>query len=94
MQDCSVEQSFSNSGHPHDNAVSESFFSSMKQEWLYREAYRSDKEFRKGIDDFIQFYNTRRPHAAINYKTPDKMEELYSNSEKSRRQSGQWGSDF
>jgi transposase InsO family protein len=94
MQDCGVIQSFSKSGQPHDNAVAESFFSSMKQEWLYREDYRSEKEFRKRVADFIQFYNTRRPHAAINYKTPDKMEEMRSNKEKSRAKSGQWGSEY
>ena len=34
-----VAQSFSRSGNPHDNAVVESFFSSLKVEELYRVAY-------------------------------------------------------
>jgi transposase InsO family protein len=34
-------QSFSNSGRPHDNAVAESFFASLKKEELYRKNYSS-----------------------------------------------------
>ncbi|MDL2327285.1 integrase core domain-containing protein [Ruminococcaceae bacterium OttesenSCG-928-A11] len=30
---------------------------------------------RESIDNYIVFYNTQRPHAAIKYKTPDRLEE-------------------
>ncbi|MGI6176750.1 MAG: integrase core domain-containing protein [Christensenellales bacterium] len=77
LQEHNVQQSLSNSGQPHDNAVSESFFSSMKQEELYRSGYNSEREFRKGVDQYIIFYNTRRPYSAMNTKIPDKIEETY-----------------
>jgi len=72
-----VVQSFSNSGKPHDNAVMESFFSSMKKEELYRYNYRSEKEYREGIDRYISFYNTERPHSTLAYKTPERFEEQH-----------------
>ena len=71
---CHVEQSFSRTGRPHDNAVAESFFASLKREELYRRNYRSVAEFRQAVDDYITFYNTKRPHRTLNYKCPDEVE--------------------
>jgi len=72
-----VVQSFSKSGQPHDNAVAESFFASMKREELYHTQYKSERQFRESIDNYIEFYNVRRPHRTLNYKTPDQFETLY-----------------
>lgn len=59
---------------PYDNSVMESFFSSMKREDLYRTKYRSEKEFRTAVDDYIVFYNERRSHRKNLYKTPMQKE--------------------
>ena len=67
---CHVEQSFSRTGRPHDNPVAESFFASLKREELYRRNYRSVALFREAVDDYIVFYNTKRPHRTLNYKSP------------------------
>lgn len=72
-----IERSFSRKGTPYDNAVIESFFSTLKREELYRMKYRSEKDFLSSLDDYILFYNTRRPHSNNNYKTPDAKEEEY-----------------
>lgn len=72
-----IVQSFSKSGRPHDNAVAESFFASMKREEIYRTQYKSERQFRESIDSYIIFYNTQRPHSTLAYKTPDKFEALY-----------------
>jgi transposase InsO family protein len=72
-----VVQSFSNSGRPHDNAVAEAFFASLKREELYRTNYKSENEFRRSVEDYIIFYNTQRPHRTLAYKTPDRFEEEY-----------------
>ena len=69
-------QSLSRSGRPHDNAVAESFFAYLKQEELYRRQYRSEAELMRGIHDYIKFYNTERPHSTLQYKSPDKFEEI------------------
>ena len=69
-----VEQSFSRVRVPYDNSVSESFFASMKREELYRTNYRSENEFKKAIDDYIVFYNEKRPHKSCQYKTPEQAE--------------------
>ena len=72
-----VTQSFSRPHIPYDNSVMESFFANMKREELYRSKYRSEKEFRNGIEEYIRFYNDERPHSKNKYKTPSQKEAEY-----------------
>ena len=72
-----VKQSFSRAYVPYDNSVMESFFSSLKRAELYRTKYRSEKELRTAIDNYMVFYNEKRPHAKIGYKTPERKEAEY-----------------
>ncbi len=69
-----ITQSFSKPATPYENSVVESFFSSLKREELYRRIYTSDKDFRKNVDAYISFYNTKRIHSNNNYKTPEQKE--------------------
>ncbi len=79
---CGVTQSFSNSGRPLDNAVSETFFATFKKEEAYRRDYFSVADFRKSVDEYVHFYNEVRPHQTLAYKTPVRFEELYGKEEK------------
>ena len=72
-----VVQSFSDSDQPHDNAVMELFFSFMKREKSYRTQYKSEQQLAKGVENYIEFYNTQRPHNTLNYKTPDQFEAIH-----------------
>ena len=58
-------------------AVMESFFSSMKRESLYRREYSSEAAFRKGVFQYIEFYNTMRPHSILKQQTPAQFEQAY-----------------
>ena len=73
-----ITRSFSRPYVPYDNSVVESFFASSKREELYRKKYRTENELYQAIDDYMEFYNTRRPHAKIQYKTPEQKEREYS----------------
>lgn len=72
-----IIQSFSNAGTPHDNAVMESFFAVFKKEEFYRNNYRSEAELRKKIDEYIAFYNQKRPHTTLNLQTPEQYEDAF-----------------
>ena len=72
-----VEQSFSQPGKPHDNAVAESFFASLKKEELYRRDHPSDRAFQASVASYIEFYNTKRPHRTLKNLTPCQMEESF-----------------
>lgn len=74
LKSLQITHSFSRAYVPYDNSVMESFFASLKREELYRKKYRSEKEFYKAVDDYIEFYNEQRPHAKLQYKTPNQKE--------------------
>lgn len=80
LRSVNVVHSFSRVHTPYDNSVVESFFASMKKEELYRTKYRSEAEFRTAVDDYIVFYNSKRPHGNARYKTPIEKEEEYLKS--------------
>jgi transposase InsO family protein len=71
-------RSFSRPYVPYDNSAIESFFASMKREELYKKKYRTETDLYQAIDDYIEFYNTRRPHSKIQYKTPEQKEWEYA----------------
>ncbi len=77
LKDLNVKQSFSNPGNPFNNSVMESFFKSMKTEKLYRTDFRSEREFRVAVKEYIEFYNKKRPHSVLRYRTPNRFEEDY-----------------
>ena len=79
LKSLNIKQSYSRAHIPYDNSVMESFFASLKREELYRTKYRSENEFKAAVDNYIIFYNERRPHAKNGYKTPRKKEEDFFN---------------
>lgn len=72
-----ITQSFSRARAPSDNSVIESFFASLKKEELYRVIYSSLKVFKQRVDQYIEFYNERRPHSTLNYISPNEKERRY-----------------
>lgn len=72
-----ITQSFSRAHIPYDNSVMESFFSNLKREELYRTKYQSERDFRAAVEQYIAFYNTKRPHVKNGYKTPAGKEQDY-----------------
>ncbi len=71
---CKITQSMSRKGNCWDNAVAESFFKTIKHEWLYRFKYTSYTQLYKSIEDYIDWYNTQRLHSSLGYLTPLEME--------------------
>ena len=82
LETLGVKQSLSRTGRPHDNAVSEAFFSILKKEELYRRRYKSEIDMIQGIHRFINFYNNERPHSTLQYKTPVQKEQEYWDKKK------------
>lgn len=78
-----VVQSFSNSWRPHDNAVAEPFSATLKQEELYRKDYTSEADFKQCLAsciEYIELYNTQRPHRTLKNRIPCRVEEAFMNS--------------
>ena len=72
-----IRQSMSRHGNCWDNAVAESFFRIVKTELpeMYRKANR--EQLRSMIFEYIEiWYNRKRIHSTLGYKTPSEMESL------------------
>ena len=64
-------QSMSGRGNCYDNAVTESFFKTLKTELVYNEHYRTREEARHSMFEYIEvFYNRKRKHSTLGYKSP------------------------
>ncbi|MEM3786754.1 MAG: integrase core domain-containing protein [Nitrososphaeria archaeon] len=57
-------------GKAYGNIIIERFWRSIKYENIYLTSYYTMKEAKDGIKDYIDFYNYKRPHASLDYKTP------------------------
>ena len=58
-----------------DNAVAESFFSSLKLELIDRRPWATRAQVRRAVVDYIEvFFNRRRLHSSLNYLTPAEYE--------------------
>jgi len=69
-----ITQSMSRKGNCWDNAVAESFFKTIKYEWLYRFKFTSYNQLYDSIEDYIYWYNTQRLHSSLGYLSPLEME--------------------
>jgi putative transposase len=68
-------QSMSRKGNCYDNAVSESFFHTLKTEHVYDYRYETRAEARQSIFEYIEmFYNRQRRHSALGYRSPVSFE--------------------
>lgn len=73
-----ITHSFSRPYVPYDNSVVESFFASLKREELYRTKYRSESEFMLAVSDYMDFFNTKRPHRKLQYRISEQKEHDYA----------------
>ena len=54
-----------------DNAMAESFFGALKNEWLDRMVFRNREQARREVVKYIEgFYNRRRLHSGLGYRVP------------------------
>jgi putative transposase len=58
--------SMSGTGNRYDNAVAESFFHTLKTEWIYFECYDNREQARRSIFEYVEvFYNNQRRHSTV-----------------------------
>ncbi len=56
-----------------DNLFIERLWRSVKYEEVYLKAYQNGRDARVELDRYFRFYNTKRPHQALGYRTPTEV---------------------
>lgn len=70
--------SLSRPGTPLDNAVAESFFSTLTREFLPGRRFETRREAERAIFDYVEvFYNRERLHSTLGYLSPAEFEARY-----------------
>ena len=77
LKQLKITQSMSRRGNCWDNAVMERFFRSLKTERLNHLSFVNHESVVGQVNHYINFYNYKRIHSAIDYKTPhEKFNEM------------------
>ncbi len=76
LKNYGIVQSNSSTGNCYDNAITESFFHTLKTELIYWEKYQTRQEAKRSIFEYIEInYNRRRLHSSLGYLSPVEFEE-------------------
>lgn len=71
-----LQPSMSRRGNCYDNAVTESFFGTLKTELVHHERYATREAAQQSLFEYIEvFYNRRRRHSALDYVSPAEYEQ-------------------
>lgn len=71
LKNSGIRQSMDGKARWVDNVIIERWFRSLKTENIYINEYTTPRQLRAGIRDYINAYNTERPHQSLNYETPE-----------------------
>jgi putative transposase len=77
LDDAGVAISMDGKGRWIDNVFIERLWRSVKYEEVYLRGYANGTEARTSLTRYSGFYNARRSHQALGYRTPD---EVYFNA--------------
>ena len=82
LDELGLRHSLGRTGICWDNALAESFFASLKNERVHHMVYPTRKKAKEDIARYIElFYNRRRIHSALGYRTPHEVRNEYMNSQ-------------
>jgi len=77
LEEAGIVPSMGRAGSALDNAVSESFVSTLKCELVHRRRFPTREAARSAIFEYLEvFYNRRRLHSSLGYLSPESYEEL------------------
>ena len=74
LADKGIQISMDGRGRCMDNIFTERLWRTVKYENVYIKSYATAADAREGLGDYLPFYNKKRPHQSLGYRTP---EELY-----------------
>ena len=70
-----IKRSLPRKGNPYDNAVTESTNRPPKKELVYRNHYTTIEQLRRGLGDYVWWFNNQRLHSTLGYRSPKEFTE-------------------
>src|SRR5579872_4592895 len=70
LRDRGIRISMDSKGRALDNILIERFWKTLKYEHLYLNEYTSGPDLVKGLEEYFDFYNHKRLHQSLGYRTP------------------------
>jgi putative transposase len=70
LKDRKIKISMSGQGRCFDNILSERLWRTVKYEEVYLHEYSDGHELIRSLREYFEYYNYRRPHSSLDYKTP------------------------
>lgn len=65
-----ITRSLSRKGSPHDNAVAEATYKTIKFEFIYGETFETLESLEKSFKAYVWWYNNKRLHSSLGYLPP------------------------
>ena len=78
LEGFNIKRSLSNKGCPYDNAVAEATYKIIKTEFAYNRRFEDFRELELSLFDYVNWYNRKRIHSALGYRTPIEYKKLFS----------------
>ena len=68
-----VKVSMTEENHCYENSVAERVNGILKHEFCLKDPFKEKSHVRIMVKEIIQLYNTKRPHVALGYATPEEV---------------------
>ena len=73
-----IGASMSRRGNCWDNAVTESFFATLKTELIDGHSWSTHRQAREAVSEYLElFYNAHRLHSSLGYRSPNDFERSF-----------------
>jgi putative transposase len=73
LLDKQIAVSMDGRGRAMDNIFTERLWRTVKYEEVYLHSYETPREARQSLSRFLSYYNDRRPHQSLGYRTPSEV---------------------
>mgnify|MGYP001600117659 CR=1 FL=1 len=73
LEDYEIAISMDARGRCFDNIFTERLWRTVKYENVYLQSYRTIEDAKIGLTEYFNFYNRKRKHQALGYRTPDSL---------------------